>query len=198
MNLTIKNIVKNQINESSLSRIWQHIKNNTSFGVISAFMSGLSLEENLKRHNSLKSDIKGLKLGFIEQRSGYTYLKKDETEEQVEEMSFFVPNITYQQIINLGKKYNQETIIYKDNYRFDLIDCESGRVEMSFSKDNTHTFNPEVLKYAWSQFLKSKNKNALKSNAFYTLEQYIPSKADSLKNLKEGKVLAKVREIKLF
>lgn len=156
--------MKRNLQESSLSRIWQHINNGDTFAVISAYASNLSEEKNLERHEKLRDDIKSLRLGYIEQKSGYTYF---ETGEIIQEKSFFIPEITLAVALGLGRKYNQETIIFKNNDRFVLIRPDNKQVEMTFSKrtdmdkksERPLTFEPEVLKYAYSSLLKANENN---------------------------------------
>lgn len=183
------------LNESSISRIWQHIKSDRSFGVISAYVIGLGEKDNQERHNNLKQDVKSLKLGYVEQISGYSYEGEDN---QVKEKSLFIPNISLDQLLKLGKKYEQESVVYKDSDRFDLIKVSSGSAIVSFQKKNTPlTFDKNVLKNAYSQFIKSKNKNRLKPFAFKVLEVRIPGLSESILASKDKK-LAKVNYIPLF
>lgn len=183
--------------ESSLSRVWQHINNNDTFGIISAFRVEYDWDKNMSLHNNLKKEIKDMGYGFVELYGGYTYLDDNNEEVSVKEKSFFIPKIVFKDISYLGDKYNQETIIFKDENRFDLIRPD-GTVEMNFKKGEGYNFNPGNLKYAWSQFIKSKNKNAIKKFTFNIQEKVIPSRTDSYKSLKENKGLAKVKYINLF
>ena len=52
------------INETKLSRIVENTKD--SFTIISAFRSELPIEENVRRHNELKKDLRDYGLGFTE------------------------------------------------------------------------------------------------------------------------------------
>lgn len=188
--------------ESSLSRIWQHITNGDTFAVISAFRGMNTDSENLKLHNQLKSDVRGMGLGFIEQKSGYTYSNPDTGEDgTVDEMSLFIPKITLAQSVKLGRKYNQESILFKDNDRFVLIDCKSGSVDLTFKKatsDRPLTFQPDVLKYAFSQLNKGNKNNKIKY-AFKTegYELKIPTRTESYKSIQTGK-LSETKWIKIF
>ncbi len=68
-------IYKSKFKESSLSRIWQHITNpERSFGVISAYLDIFTDSENIQRHDKLEQVIREYGFGFVEQKSGYTYL----------------------------------------------------------------------------------------------------------------------------
>jgi hypothetical protein len=165
--------LKPLLKESSLSRVWGHIKGDRSFAVVSAFRGEFTPVENEHRHAELKKMVRGMGLGFIEQKSGYTYTSPDTGEEgRVEEKSVFIPNCNLKQALQLGKHFRQESVIYKDANRFDLIDT-SGSVIMRFSRkdeDGVITFDPSVLKYAYSQFIKG-NQSAKSPYAFRALEE---------------------------
>lgn len=105
--MKLKNIFKSVVLESSLSRIWQHVNGGENFAVISAFRGSNSEKENLKLHNDLKSNVRSIGSGFIEQKSGYTYQNPESGEEgTVDELSLFIPNIDRRTAVKLGKKYN--------------------------------------------------------------------------------------------
>ena len=186
-------IVKSKINESSYSRIWQHITNNDTFGVISPYKSNLIDDDNRKRYIELIKEVKTLGYGYIPLKGGYTYLNGDTYEEQ----TLFIPKIKKDQLLGLGRKYEQETVIFKDNTQFSLINCNDGKVEMEFKKDGI-TFDPETLKYAFSQFSKSKNRNALDKFAYVVKEGVAPSKLNSYRTLKEKNDLPPLKWVDLF
>lgn len=111
----VKQYKNNYLFESqSLSRLWKHSKK--GFITMSAFRGNFTLEENMKRHKKLKSDLKKYGLGFWEVDGVYKY--DDGTEEN--ELSVFIPfhskKYTEEEFLNiakeLGKKYNQESILY--------------------------------------------------------------------------------------
>ena len=192
--------------ESSLSRVWKHIKGDNSFAVISAFRGSNTQKENLQNHSELKKAVKSLGLGFIEQKSGYTYTNPDTGEEGLaEEMSLFIPNIELKQAIKLAQEFDQESIIYKDQNRFDLVNSSDspGKVMMKFSKDNdnsTVTFDPETLKYAYSQLLKG-TKSSKKAYAFKSLEEIkelLPPRRTESIMASKNKTLAKARWINIL
>ena len=172
------------LSESSWSRIIQHVEGDKDFAVISAYQheSGkgkkenkLEEEENIARHRALKEDIKKLKYGYIEQDSGYTYTNKKTGEsESRQEMSFFVPNMNYDDAMALAEKYKQESILVKNKdkgfvlvYAKDGVDEEGhpfhkNQIGLKFKsekdKNGKITFDPAVLKYAYSSLIRA-NKN---------------------------------------
>lgn len=169
---------KKYLEESSLSRIWQHIQNpENTFAVISAFRETNSDEKNWEEHLKLKADIRK-KYGHIPQKSGYTYQEGDRKGETVDEYSFFVPNISKEEALKLGKKYNQESILFKDSSGFYMIytDKRYGKVGITFKKDpkGSLTFDPKVYKYAFSQLLRANKNNKVKF-AYVVKEGKYPS-----------------------
>lgn len=105
------------IAESSISRIYQHIEEpGRAFGVVSAFRSDNSAEDNNRLYMEMKGEVRKMGLGFIEMRGGY----KGDQGFSIEP-SLFIPSISRKQIIELGKKYNQHSIIFKDASEFSLI-----------------------------------------------------------------------------
>ena len=128
------------LEESSLARIWKKVEDdNISFGIISDYHKPKSeteedikaaKKENLDSHKSLRETIRGMGYGYIELKGGYKY---EGDKEYTLEKSFIVPNITKDKLLNLCKKFRQETVIYKDAKEFSLLNAEGG-VELSFVK----------------------------------------------------------------
>jgi hypothetical protein len=180
-----------RIDESSLSRIWQHIESNNSFGVVSAFRKEFSLEFNLENHEKLRAEIKKNNLGFIEQNSGYSYTDAD-TNEVVnsEEKSFFIPQCPKNLILTLGRKFRQESILYKDETGFYLIytDSRFGKVGMTFTKGGKNlTLDKETIKYAYSELIRA-NKNSKKVKFAFIAEKYVPSMTEGYLAQKTGEI----------
>lgn len=81
-------------------------------------------EFNKKVMNMLKSDLKRMNLGYIPIDGKYVS----------EEKSFVVPNITKEQILELGKKYEQESVIFAEKkeqggkvfLKWRMLDSENG------------------------------------------------------------------------
>jgi len=180
-----------RLEESSLSRIWQHVEDDeTSFAVISAYRGIYSEADNLKRHNELKGKIRAMGYGYIEQKSGYSYSNPEEGEDvSVEEKSFFIPNIDFKSAIKLGRLFKQESILYKDKEKgFGLFMCDTGKLEMLFKrKDKLFSFNKDDIKQAYSQLVKANN-NQRKMKFAYVAERFIPSRTDAMLGMKEHKI----------
>lgn len=130
---------KDIINESSLSRIWQHVENeNRSFAVISSARDRFSSSENLARHDVLKNMVRLEGYGYIETKGGYEedVPGKDEVV-IVEEPSLFIPEMKKSDAIYFGRCFNQDSVMYKDSNMFGYISTKegsSGQITMNFLK----------------------------------------------------------------
>ena len=148
--------------ESSLSRIWQHIEGDKSFGVISPFRKYYSKKENLERYNELKKIIRDkLRLGYIELDGGFK-----EEGEWVHEKSLFIPNIIKEDLIELGKKFDQYSVIYKDKNEFIEIGTNDfsvkGQILSDFIKkgwNKNMQINSELTKELFSKLIKGSHKD---------------------------------------
>ena len=149
------------LNESSLSRIWQYIENDKkSFGVISAYRA--NSPENDANHKLLKTMTRDYGYGFIEMRGGY----KEEEGGFVNEKSLFIPNISKKDLIELGQKFDQDSVLYKDNNAFVSIGTNKstgiGKTIVNFnkakSKDNL-TLAKDAIKDFFSSLLKGSHSN---------------------------------------
>lgn len=87
----------------------------------------LSNRENWELMSDLEADLRQNNYGPIRVSGQYGH----------KEPSFIVPHMSRDEVINLGKKYNQESVIYGEKFingegqtamRFDLIDCAHNAV----------------------------------------------------------------------
>jgi regulatory protein YycH of two-component signal transduction system YycFG len=174
------------LNESSLQRIWQHITNpKTIFAVVSAYRGGM---DNESRHRQLAKDIRDKGFGYIEQKGGYTYEDPETGEEGTsEEKSYLIPNIPKKVAIDLALKYSQESILYKDFDGFFLIETATGNIWMKFStSDQSLTFDPAVVKKAYSQLIKTNANQRVK--VAYIAEKIIPTRTEAYLSIKAEKL----------
>ena len=155
-----------QLLESSMSRIYQHIKSDKSFVILSAYHKKYPEPINKERHNILRGELSRMGYGYIETYGGYGY-KEDTVNIMRHEKSFFVPLMKKEDGLSLGKKFEQESIIYKgldtvdgkETVVFGLYDCDSGNLLGTFDQSNTFTTNPEmVFKIAYSALVKNNSK----------------------------------------
>lgn len=93
-----------RIDEASTSRLYKNFTDdNTTFAII----SGERPDDD--RTNELKKDVRSLNLGFNEFIGRWV-----EDGVNYDEKSLLIPKITFKQAFELGKKYNQSSIIFKD------------------------------------------------------------------------------------
>lgn len=145
---------KSVIMETKLSRIWKFISDeNYSFGIISAFRGENSPKENERLSDELLADIRK-NYGYIPLKGGFV-----ESEKEVIEKSFLVPKITESDLVRLGIKYDQYSVIYKDKNSFVEIGTNSdsgiNTILNRFSSDkrNGMTFAKELVKKYFSSLL---------------------------------------------
>jgi Protein of unknown function (DUF3293) len=108
-------------------------KKGRSFGVISAYRSNLSKAQNQERHGQLIADLQKLGIRNVETlKSQWDDMATGVTHK---EKSIFIPHISFETLHKLGKKYDQDAVLYKD---------PSGSVGVYF-KDGTATmaFDPK-------------------------------------------------------
>jgi hypothetical protein len=120
------------------------------FGIVSSFRGGLSNEENMKRHADLKARVRKMGYGYIEMKGGY-----QEEGGVVEELSLLIPQIKKSEIVQLGRHYEQHSVMYKNNEDFFYIGTNEsagvGKVLMRFKKGEGQQ-NLELAKHKVSQF----------------------------------------------
>jgi hypothetical protein len=149
--------------ETKLSRIWQHIENSVSFGVISPYRKNFTLTENLERYKELKNIVRNtLNLGFIELEGGFF-----EEGDWVNEKSLFIPKITKKDLLDLGVRFDQYSVIYKDDNEFVEIGANQfsgiGKVITNFIKsgwgDNLQ-INSELTQQFFSKLAKGGHRDS--------------------------------------
>lgn len=154
-----------QLNETKPARYSHHLGKDKSFANISASRSNALYEpvegdteeidkykrkkkeeqdrENNRRTKQLMKDIKALGLSYVK-----TYGAWHEQDKTTKEKSFLIPDITREQALELGKKYGQYSIIFKDKeddtaYMLITLDNENfgnvdGKFDMSGKEKFTH------------------------------------------------------------
>lgn len=195
--LTNNEIRKNHKYESSWGRIIQHIESDKTFAAISAYADGMSERTNKERHENLRRDIRAMGYGYIEMDAGYTYSKPGPYRGlTIEEESFFIPEITREEALELGRKYDQESIIFKDKNQFAVLLSDSGAVDLEFDRSRgpnaQFEFDPEVIKIAFSALKKGGSQYTRgKHFAFRTSESYhvrayaVPTRSEVYRAQKE-------------
>jgi hypothetical protein len=151
--------------EAKLSRVFQYVEDDKKdFGILSAFRAVNSDKENKARHEELKKMVRQMGYGFIELRGGY---KGDEG--YVEELSLLIPNITKKGIVDLGRKFQQHSVMYKNDQDFYYIGTNEeagvGKVLMRFKKGAGQD-NLELAKHKVIDFFSQLKKGAHSDKKF--------------------------------
>jgi hypothetical protein len=148
-----------RLDEASLGRVLQHIqgkKNVKNWGMLTAYRYANTPYENKKLNKELEAELREMGHGFFkveghwvecqDQNLSYDDCPKNLLKDAIEE-SLFVPNISAKEIHNLGKKYQQDAVIFggeqtKGNATLIFKD---GKVE------NIGKFSPDKIQQAYSK-----------------------------------------------
>lgn len=152
----------NLINENSTSRILKHLINkDETLAVISTYRSERSEEKNKSLLKELKSIAK--KFGFTEFIARWSETNPETNDvESSDERSLMIFNIPLQDAIQLGAKYNQSSIIYKDGVKlaevctvsftsFDGKTFKPGQIVRIFSTNDKQLLNLDLAKKIFSK-----------------------------------------------
>jgi len=166
MNYTLEDIVKaikdgdkSKISEASLGRVYQHMtkQGSESFAIITAFRGGYTNKQNLSRNKQLESSVRSLGLGFFKQKGYWNECEDPSIEykdcpadkiKPVIELSLFIPNIKFKDAVKLGKKFDQDAIVYQGPDTDDKVELisKSGGSIMKLGK-----FAPNKVSQAYSK-----------------------------------------------
>ena len=139
-----------QLNEVGLSRIIDHIKDKKSFAIIG------SQDKDTKesRYNELLQLVRKIpyRVGWNNLEGTYTY----DSGEVGSEDSLIIYNIKKEDALNIAKKINQESIIWKDENFFGFLTAE-GEEDGNFG--GNLSFDKDAVK-AFGSKLKGKHNNA--------------------------------------
>ena len=131
------------LDESSMGRIHQHIVSNPkvkNWGVVTASRGELTPAENKQRNKELENDLRKMGYGYVHVDGMWQECRKPNTEYKdcpddmkvpTEEKSLFIPNISKEHIQALGKKYQQDSVLFADEEtkakgEANFIDSKSG------------------------------------------------------------------------
>ena len=172
------------INEASLGRIYQHVVSNPkmkNWGVVTASRGELTPAENKQRNKELENDLRKMGYGFVHVDGMWQECRKPDTEYKdcpddmkvpTEEKSLFIPNISQQHIQALGKKYQQDSVLFADEKtkakgEASFIDSKSGE---SF---NIGKFSPGKIAQGYSK---------MKGGKVFTFEPQAEPKSEPKKD----------------
>ena len=82
-----------------------------SGGILSAFRADIPVEENLARHEELGRDIEAL---------GLSYTESDGEWKGRPELMYRIEDIGLDDLLALGRKYDQEALLYRDGQEWQL------------------------------------------------------------------------------
>lgn len=150
-----------EVTEASLSRVWQHMEEGRSWGIISAWRSDQAddpkknRELNNEASDQLEQDIRSLGYGYFPMKGRW----REDTEDGpvwVEERSFFVPNIEKGEIRELGQKYGQDAVVFgesdgPDDQPGDVVLLYMDGREMKISKNTGDDLRPRQIADAYSE-----------------------------------------------
>lgn len=115
-----------ELDEESMGRIYQHIVSNPktkSWAVITASRGENTPAENARKNKELETDLRKMGLGFVHADGMWRECKnrsieyKDCPEElrvPSPEKVLFIPNIPKDKAVALGKKYEQDSVLFAD------------------------------------------------------------------------------------
>lgn len=148
--------------EGGLSRTYQMMNDPKKvFAVLSAERQDKTTRENKERTAQLIKDVQDLGYGFTHIAGGYW------EEGQLKpgyEHSLFIPNIKKEEALKLAAKYNQDTVLYKDETGLKYYK-PNGEVDAEFSTEDItvdDNFQLDKVKPYFSRRLKGGNQR----NAF--------------------------------
>lgn len=136
-----------EVKAFSLSRMYRLIKGDTNFAISSASLDTNTKLQNAEQTNKLRSLIHSQGYGYVRVKGGYTYYDNElHTDTVSEELSFLINGIDEQTALAWGRKFGQETILYKDQNGVRYIDCNTKKV-VSVFKNDIATSKKAVQKY---------------------------------------------------
>ena len=130
-------MARTRLDEIKMSLVWEYVQDDSYiFAVVSACRGENETMKNDMLSDKLENDIKKLGHGYVKMNGGFVE-DKDGVGKEVKEQSFLVTAKSgtddekfKNSMIMLGKKYNQDSILYKDGRGF---------YEISTSTRNGHT-----------------------------------------------------------
>jgi hypothetical protein len=138
-----------------------------NFGLVSAWYSEKAIDINLQNHEQLKRNLVNLDFGIIELNANIIYVNEN-IESCFEERLFLVPEVNLYELMLLGVKYQQSSVIYKEQNTIKVLDTKVGRILSSFPFGTGNQLND--LKSAYIAYVQSKN-NTISNVLNVTLEK---------------------------
>lgn len=107
-----------QINEASLSRVWQHVNSDRPIAIITAFRHEYTQTQNVQRNKLLAAKIRKLGYGYFF-LDGYWIEKGPDSQVPVKEDSLFVigdigsDDEFIRNLVSLTREFDQEAVLIK-------------------------------------------------------------------------------------
>jgi len=124
-------------------------KKGRSFGVISAYRSNLPKKENQKRHGELIADLQ--KLGIRDAAPLKSHWEDMDTKVVKHEKSLIIPNISFAKLTELGEKYEQDAVLFKDPTGTIGIYFKDGTATMAYDPKGEPALSKSVKKDEYSK-----------------------------------------------
>jgi len=125
-----------------------------NFGLVSAWHNEKKIEINLQNQEQLKIKLLNLDLNIIELKSHISYVN-EEIESYYEERLFFIPKVNLYELMLLGVKYQQASVIYKEHNNIKVLDTKVGRVLSSFPFNSFNQLSD--FRSAYIAYVQSRN-----------------------------------------
>ena len=123
--------------KSTANLVGEYIDSLQFFGVISSFVPGNDPDVSEDSHKQLHMDLLKLHIGCYEQKFGYIYTDGS-GQHRIETKNFLVPGIEYDQLIELGRKYEQEWVALGGAGKLDVIRLSDESVVMTMTNQDLH------------------------------------------------------------
>lgn len=151
--------MEQQVNEASLSRVWQHLTSDRPVALLTAFRGEFTQEQNIQRNKTLAAKIKQAGYGYFFV-DGY-WVENQGTPDEVhvaEDSIFAIGDANKQEefkqlVIDMGKQYNQDAVLIKDSTGVKLYD-QSGNDFLDLGE-----FKPGKLAQAYTRLRNNKDSN---------------------------------------
>jgi hypothetical protein len=148
-----------KLDEASLGRVYQHVtadRNVKSWGMITAYRSSNTPKKNKELNKELGIHLRNKDLGFFKVEGRwrecqdvnvkYADCPDDKLVDSIE-TTYFVPNISMDLVHELGKKYDQDSVLYGGSET-------KGNAFLIFrdgSHDDVGKFHPNTIQQAYSK-----------------------------------------------
>lgn len=140
---------RDELNEASLGRVYQHIRKekSKSWAILTSYRDENSPSKNKSDFKKLQSQIRSADLGFFKLVGHGQEDDESGNVQSVKEPSLFVPNIDLKMAKKLMNTYNQWGIVYSGpevNDKIVLIDKDGGT-------DDLGNFRPQKIAQFYSK-----------------------------------------------